>query len=122
MYYVIKRNIDVPMSCFLGFQVPKYISTKNSDNVIFEFIKDGKLQRKWIKKDEIVLLTQDKNFFLKTMKQLRNVERIQQKLVDEAQAQLNSSIETYTEAVNAKLDELDRIRNSADVPCILKNL
>jgi hypothetical protein len=122
MYYVIKRNPDVPMSCFLGFAVPKYTVGKNSENVIFEFQKNGKAQRKWVKKDEIVLLTQDKQFFLKTMKQFKDVEATQQKLVDEAQKQLENSMETFTETLNAKLNEFDHIKKSDDVPCLLKDL
>jgi replicative DNA helicase len=114
--------MNTPMSCFLGFVVPKYTVGKNSENVIFEFTKDGKPQRKWVKKEEIVLLTEDKEFFLKTMQQFRDVEETQQKLVDEAQAQLNSSIEAFTETVNATLDEFDHVKNSDDVPCLLKGL
>jgi len=122
MYYVIKRNSNVPMSCFLGFAVPKFTVGKNSENVIFEFQKDGKVQRKWVKKEEIVLLTKDKQFFLKTMKQFKDVEATQQTLVDEAQAQLEKSQETFTETVNAELDEFDHIKNSDDVPCLLKGI
>ena len=122
MYYVIKRNKNVPMSCFLGFKTPKYIATKNSENVIFEFIKDGKTQRKWVRKDEIVLLTDNKDFFLKTMEQFKTIEEDQQKLVDAAQAQLNSSIEVFTQTVNAELDKFNKIKNSKDVPCLLKDL
>ncbi len=81
-----------------------------------------KTQRKWVKKDEIVLLTEDKSFFLKTMKKFRNVQETQQKLVDEAQAQLNASMETFAETVNAELDEFEHIKDSTDVPCILKDL
>ena len=64
MYYVIKKNITNPTSCFMGFAAPKYIAAKNSDNVIFEFTKDGKITRKWVKKEEVVLLTEDKEFFI----------------------------------------------------------
>lgn len=60
MYYVIKRQYVAPMQRFIGFIVSKYIASKNSDNVIFEFVKDDKVQRKWIKRDDIVLLTKDK--------------------------------------------------------------
>jgi hypothetical protein len=102
--------------------VPKYLASKNSDNVIFEFVKDGKTQRKWIKKEEIVLLTENKDFFMKTMNQFRAVEETQQKLVDEARNQLDASIEAFTESVNASINEFNEIRNSADVPCILKGL
>ena len=122
MYYVIKKLINTPPNCFLGFKVPKYIVARNSENVIFEFEKDGKLTRKWIKKDEIILLTEDKEFFLKTMAQFKAVEETQQKLVDEARNKLNESMETFTESVISEIEEFEEIRNSDDVPCILKNL
>jgi len=122
MYYVIKRQTDKPLSCFIGFMVPKYIASKNNEHVIFEFTKDGKPHRKWVKKEEIVLLTEDKDFFLKTMEQFKSVEETQQKLVDEAREQLDNSIEAFTEAVNSEINEFNEIRNSDDVPCILKNL
>ncbi|MDO8453036.1 MAG: hypothetical protein Q7S59_00525 [Sulfurimonas sp.] len=122
MYYVIKRQLDKPLSCFIGFVVPKFIASKNNDSVIFEFQKDEKTQRKWVKKEEIVLLTEDKDFVIKTMEQFKAVEETQQKLVDEARDMLNSSIETFTETVNAELNEFNEIKSSADVPCLLKNL
>ncbi len=122
MYYVIKRQKDNPQACFMGFAVPKYIAAKNSDNVIFEFSRDGKAQRKWIKKDEIVLLTDDKDFFFKTMESFKEVQATQQKLVDEAKEKLEESMLVYTETINAEIDDFEEIRTSADVPCILKDL
>lgn len=122
MYYVIKRQTDKPLSCFIGFMVPKFIASRKNDTVIFEFQKDGKPQRKWVKKDEIVLLTEDKKFFLKTMEQFRSVEETQQRLVDEARKKLDESMEIFTEAVNAEINEFNEIRYSSDVPCILKDL
>jgi hypothetical protein len=122
MYYVIKRQTGKPLSCFIGFMVPKFIASKNSDTVIFEFQKDGKVQRKWVKKEDIVLLTDDKKFFLKTMEQFRAVEETQQKLVDEARKKLDESMEAFTETVNAEINEFNEIRDSSDVPCILKDL
>ena len=122
MYYVIKKNINNPSSCFMGFSVPKYIVTKGSDNVIFEFKKDGKVTRKWVKKEEIVLLTEDKEFFFKTMDQFKDVEATQQKLIDEAQAKLEQTVVEFTQNVNAEIDEFEEIRDTTDVPCILKEL
>jgi len=122
MYYVIKKNIGNPSSCFMGFNVPKYIAAKNSDNVIFEFTKDGKITRKWVKKEEIVLLTDDKEFFIKTLNQFKEVEVTQQKLIDEAQRKLEQTMVEFTENVNAEIDEFEEIRDSSDVPCILKDL
>ncbi len=122
MYYVIKRQKNNPTKCFIGFQVPKYIASKNSDNVIFEFQKDGKPQRKWVAKKDILFLTEDKDFFIKTMNELKSAEAVQQKLVDEAQQKLNESVENFTQNMNNKLDEFDDLKDNKDVPCILKTL
>jgi len=122
MYYVIKRQHSMPLTAFISFQVPKYIASKNTGHVIFEFQKDGKAQRKWVKKDDIILLTDDKDFFLKTIKHFKDVETTQQKLIDVAQKQLNQSIETFTETMHAEIDEFNEIKSSSDVPCIIKEL
>jgi len=122
MYYVIKKQLATPLTTFITFQVPKYIASKNHDHVIFEFQKDGKAQRKWVKKEDVILLTEDKEFFIKTVAQFKEVEATQQKLIDAAQEQLNQSIETFTETMKAEIDEFNEIRDSSDVPCILKDL
>lgn len=121
MYYVIKKQ-DSPSECFIGFKVPKYIASRNNENVIFEFKIDGKVNRKWIKKDDIVLLTDDKDFFIKTMDQFKAVEAEQKNLVDTAKKHFEQSIEIFTETVNAQLDEFNEIKHADDIPCILKNL
>ena len=122
MYYVIKRQKDNPLKCFIGFQVPKYIASKNNDSVIFEFTKDGKTQRKWIAKSDIVFLTEDKEFFIKIMNKFKKVEQAEQKLIDKAQKNLNDSIEKFTKSVNDELDKFNEIKTSDDIPCILKDL
>lgn len=105
MYYVIKKQPLSTTQCFVGFKVTKYVVPKNSENVIFEFIIDDKPVKKWMKKAEIVLLTKDKELFIKTMDQFKEVERTQQKLVDEAREQLNQAKQTYVDTINANLDE-----------------
>lgn len=122
MYYVIKRQDGVPMTSFIGFQVPKYIASRNNENVILEFKKDGKSQRKWVKKEDIILLTEDKEFFFKILSQFREVEATQQKLVDEAQVKLNESKEIFTEKVNEEINKFNEIKNSEDIPDLLKNV
>ncbi len=122
MYYVIKRQHSSPLTTFISFQVPKYIASKNSENVIFEFLQDSKAQRKWVKKDDIILLTDNKSFFINTLKKFKDLEAAQKKLIDEAQEKLNKSIETFTETMNAEIDAFNEKKLSPDVPCILKNL
>ncbi len=118
MYYVIKKIVDRPLASFMGFKVPKYIASKNSDNVIFEFTKDGKAVRKWIRKEEIILLTDDQELFLKTMEQFKAVEAMQQRLVDDAKEQLHQTIATFSETMESELEEFSK----DDMQSILKNL
>jgi len=122
MYYVIKKQPDSPSQCFVGFQVPKYIASKKTGNVIFEFQKDGKAVRKWIKVEDIVLLTDDKKFFVKTMSKFKETEAQQQELVDKAKEKLVKSMETFTEKVNSELNKFEEIKKNDNVPCILKGL
>ena len=122
MYYVIKRQPETPLQCFIGFKVPKYIASKNNENVIFEFTVNGKIHRKWVKKDDVVLLTEDKDFFIETMDKFKAVEAEQQELVDAAKAKLEQSMETFTETVNAQINEFNEIKHSDDIPCILKDM
>jgi hypothetical protein len=122
MYYIIKRQFDVPLQYFIGFAAPKYIASKKNDTIIFEFIIDGKPVRKWVKKEEIILLTKDKDFFVQTMDQFKAVENTQKELVEAAKEKLNQTLETYTETINAELDEFNEIKNSSDIPCMLKDI
>jgi len=122
MYYVIKRQHNSPLTTFISFQVPKFIASKKNENVIFEFLRDGKVQRKWVKKSDIILLTDDKEFFIKTVTHFKNIEATQQKLIDAAQKQLDQSVETFTETMNAEIDEFNEIKDSSDIPSILKEL
>ncbi len=122
MYYVIKRQTDTNPMQVMGFKVPKYITNKSSDTVIFEFIVNAKTVRKWVKKEEVILLTEDKEFYLKTMKDFKHTQETQKKLVAEAQDALDKSIETYSEVMVSKLEDFEEIRNSRDIPCILKDL
>ena len=122
MYYVIKKKLDTHPTQFIGFKVPKFITKKDSDNVIFEFKIDGKVVRKWINKDEILLLTDDKEFYLKTMKSFQKVEEEQQKLVTAAQEKLNETIENFAQTMNEEFESFEEIRGNEDIPCILKDL
>jgi len=122
MYYVIKKQIGKPESTFMGFAVPKYIASKKNKNVIFLFQKDGKVIRKWVKLDEIILLTDDKQYYLQVMKQFQKVEQEQQALVNKAKEQLEISMTNFVETMNAQIHDYEEIRNSSDVPCMLKNL
>lgn len=122
MYYVIKKQLDNLPETFIGFGVSKYIASKKSENVILLFEKDGKIIRKWVKLEDIILLTEDKEYFLKVMKQFKSAQKAQQALVDEAQANLEKSMTNFVETMHSEIHDFEEIRDSTDVPCILKSL
>ena len=122
MYYVIKKQIDKLPSTFLGFAVEKYIASKQNKNVIFLFSKDGKVIRKWVKLEDIILLTEDKEYFLKVMGQFKDVEDAQKKLVADAQANLEKSMTNFADTMNSQIVDYEEIRNATDVPDVLKDL
>lgn len=121
MYYVIKKIHSQPLHHFIGFVVKKYITSKNSENVIFEFDKDGKVERKWVKREDVVLLTNDKQYFLKAMKKFKETEAEQQKLVDEARDQLDKTIENFGIVMNEEIDKFSEIKDENDVPCVMRD-
>ena len=116
MYYVIKKQSSNPLATFIGFKVPKYISSKKSDTVIFEFIQNDKPVRKWVKKEEIILLTKDKEYFLKIYKELEDVQKQQQALVDEAQANLEKTLETFSETMQDEIEKYAQLQDDVDIP------
>ena len=121
MYYVIKQQQSIPMRHFIGFVVNKYIASKSNKNVIFEFTKNGKIERKWVKKSEIVLLTDNKEYFLDILNQLKVTETTQQELVNLAKEQLEESIKNFETVMNEEMDKVKELKNSDDVDYILND-
>ena len=122
MYYVIKRISNTRPVEFIGFKVSKYLTNKNSDTVIFEFILKGKTTRKWVKKEEIILLTEDKEFYLQTLKGFKKTQDEQQKILNAAQEQLDLAFTTFSDTMDSTFEEFEEIRSSSDIPDILKKL
>jgi hypothetical protein len=92
MYYVIQRHNGGPKKHYLAYTVPKYISSENSQNIIFEFTHNGVTKRKWAPKEEIILLTDDKELFQTTLKKLESLKASHLEKIDAAEAQLNHEI------------------------------
>lgn len=122
MYYVIKQQTSTSMQHFIGFVVDRYIASKNSDTVIFEFTKDGKNERKWVKKSEIILLTQEKVYFLEIFNQLKSAEALQQELVNHAKEHLEESILNFDNTMKKEIDKIQELKNCGNVSCILSDL
>ena len=122
MYYVIKKQLDKLPNTFIGFATEKYIASKTSKNVIFLFNIDGKVVRKWVKLEDIILLTEDKEYFQKILAEFRSVQEQQKKLVEAAQQKLQKCMTNFAETMHAHINDYEEIRDSSDVPDILKHL
>lgn len=110
MYYVIQRHHSDPKKHYLAYTVPRYISSENSVNIIFEFQHEGVVKRKWAPKEEIILLTADKQLFQTTLQRLEGLKSSHLERIDAAQAQLNDEINAL---LNTMQNEFDTIKNSA---------
>ena len=122
MYYVIIKKPQTHPPELMGFKVPKFITKKNSDNVIFEFTINKKVVRKWINKNDILLVTEDRAFYLKIMQKFKKVQEEQQELVEEAQQKLHETIDNFAQTMNKEFESFEAMREKDGIPCILKNL
>jgi len=95
MYYVIQKKHYDPHKFYLAFRVPKYIGSKISKNIIFEFIVDGKAKRKWAPKDDIVLLTDDIELFQKTLERYDKIEEKHNELVEDAKRKVKEALKNF---------------------------
>lgn len=109
MYYVIQRHHGDPRKHYLAYTVPKYISSQNSQNIIFEFQHEGTVKRKWAPKEEIVLLTDDKELFQTTLRRLEELKHAHFEKIDAAQTQLNNEISALLSTMQ---NEFDNIRKN----------
>lgn len=109
MCYVIQRHQGDPKKHYIAYRVPKYISSKNSQNIIFEFQHEGTVKRKWAPKDEIILLTDDQELFQTTLTRLEELKQSHIKKIDAAQAQLNHE---FSSLLNTMQNEFDTIRKN----------
>lgn len=121
MYYVIKQQHTTPLNHFIGFVVEKYIASKNNEHIIFELQKDGKIDRKWVKKTDIILLTEDKEFFQKILHQFNDSQKEQQELVNLAKEQLELSMENFSTVMNEEIDNFNELKLGDNFPCIIKD-
>lgn len=109
MYYVIQKHHGNPKKHYLAYTVPRYISSENSQNIIFEFRQNDTIKRKWAPKEEIVLLTDNEEFFKETLKKLEGLKQSHLERIDAAEAQLNQEIHAL---LNTMQSEFEFIKNN----------
>jgi hypothetical protein len=108
MYYVIQRHHGDPKKHYLAYTVPRYISSENSQNVIFEFRHDGVVKRKWAPKEEIILLTDNESLFKTTLEKLEALKRSHLEKIDAAEAHLNEEIFALLSTMQETFQEIKK--------------
>lgn len=108
MYYVIQRHHGDPKKHYLAYTVPRYISSENSQNIIFEFRHNDSVKRKWAPKEEIVLLTDDEQLFQTTLQKLETLKRTHLERIDAAETQLNQEIYAMLNTMQTEFETIKK--------------
>jgi hypothetical protein len=108
MYYVIQRHHGDPKKHYLAYTVPRYISSENSQNIIFEFRHNDSVKRKWAPKEEIVLLTDNEQLFQITLQKLELLKRSHLERIDAAEAQLNQEIFAMLNTMQSEFETIKK--------------
>jgi hypothetical protein len=104
MYYVIQRHHNNHKKHFFAYSVIKYIAAKNTKNIIFELNHNGVAKHKWSPKEDIILLTQDQEFFRTTYERLTSLSNDYQEKIEAVQEELNHVISDFQKAMEKEFD------------------
>ena len=116
MYYVIQALDGIKNKHFVSYSVPKYKSSSKNNTVIFEFGEKPNIKRKWAPKEEIILLTQDRQFFLSFLKKLKSTEEIYLQKIDEQQKKLDA---LFSEMKDEMQNQFTTMQNDKSSPSLL---
>lgn len=119
IYYVIQKFHGDPRRHFISYKVPKFITSKTSDNVILEFNINGKIKRKWAPKKDIILLTEDPAFFKKKVEEFSAIEDKHIKKIEAVEKQLDEEVANFASTMNANFDSFEDEKREKDLPCVL---
>lgn len=122
MYYVIQHRHNDPKKYFSAFVVPKFITSKENENVIFEFrMPDGSIKRKWTAKQEIILLTDDEQLFKQVIAKLSITQNKHLAQIKDAEAHLKQEFEAFKAAMKEEFEELEKQKVALGINCILQS-
>ncbi len=106
MFYVIQRRHGNHKKHYFAFAVARYIAAKNTQNIIFEISQNGETKRKWSPKEDIILLTSDKELFHTTMEQLEVLKEEHLQKIDAAQEKLNQEIDHFHKTMQKEFEKI----------------
>jgi len=121
MYYVIQKKHNDYYKHFLAYKVPTFKTSKSSENVIFEFkMSDGTVKRKWANKVDLILITDNEEFFNMMYKRLNSMEDKHNDEIKEHQEKVSASINSFKEDMDEEFDKFMEKKKHDKVPCALK--
>ena len=122
MFYVIQYRHNDPKRYYSAYVVPKFITSKGNENIIFEFkMSDGTTKRKWLAKKEIILLTDDEQIFKEVLGKLTVTQNKHLAQIKDAEENLQNEFKELAMAMQKEFEELDRLKADESFPCIVKS-
>lgn len=106
MYYVIQRHHNNHKKHFFAYLATKCIAAKNTQNVIFEIDQSGVVKRKWAPKEDLVLLTEDKELFRTTYERLEALSTHHLEKINAVQEQLNTAVNDFHECMQKEFETI----------------
>jgi len=120
MYYVIQLFHDSIDKHFISYQVPKYILSTKNKNIIFEFGEKPNIKRKWAAKEDIILLTKDKEFFHAYVTKLIQMEKHHLEQINKAKEEVERLQKEYQEQMHCELKSFkDLSQANTKVPTLI---
>lgn len=120
MYYVIQLLHDGREKHFVSYQVPKYILSSKNHNIIFEFGEKPNVKRKWAPKEDIILLTQNKEFFQAYLTKLTQLEKEHLAQINAAQQEIERLEIHYKEQIHSELTNFKQLaKKNKKIPTLL---
>jgi len=105
---------------FVSYQVPRYILSEKSTNIIFEFGTKPNIKRKWAAKEDIVLLTKDREFFHAYVTKLIKLEESHLQKINQAQEELERLQKQYQEQMHSELNSFKELaEKSTKIPTLI---
>jgi len=104
MYYVIQRHHNNHKKHYFAYSVAKYIAAKNTQNIIFEIHQNDAVKRKWSPKEDIILLTEDKELFRTTYERLEAISAKHLKKIEAVQEELNHEVEALHQSIQKEFE------------------
>ena len=120
MYYVVQMLHDSKDKHFVSYQVPHYLLSDKTANIIFEFGEKPNVKRKWAAKEDIILLTKERAFFRAFVTKLIELEESHLEKISNAKKEVERLEKEYQEQMHEELNSFKELsKKSPKVPTLI---